>query len=147
MIELPCACATARQAARLLTQMYDGKMRASGIEAAQFAVLAALEMRGSCTQAELGRMFAMDKTTVSRNLKVLERNGWIETAVGEDRRQRQLTLTAAGRDRLAAAKPQWKQAQDQLRAGMSPEQWDDMFRVLRMVAQAANQIANKEITA
>jgi DNA-binding MarR family transcriptional regulator len=122
--------------------MYDGKLRSSGVEAPQFAVLAALENAGACTQAGLGRMFAMDKTTMSRNLKVLERNGWIETAVGADRRQRVLRLTEAGRERLAAAKPEWKKAQDQLRAGMSQEQWDEMFRVLRMVSEVVSHERN-----
>jgi DNA-binding MarR family transcriptional regulator len=141
-MELACACATARQVSRLLTQMYDGKLRASGVEAPQFGLLAALERAGACTQATLGRMFAMDKTTVSRNLKVLERNGWVETAVGTDRRQRQLRLMKTGLDRLAAAKPEWAKAQEQLRAGMSQEQWDEMFRIFRKVSEVASQEMN-----
>jgi DNA-binding MarR family transcriptional regulator len=142
MMELPCACAAARQVSRLLTQMYDSKLRASGIEAPQFALLVALEQAGACTQAKLGRMFAMDKTTMSRNLKVLERNGWVETAVGADRRQRELRLTASGRERLAAAKPEWKRAQDQLRTGMSQEEWDEMFRIFRKVSDAVGKEMN-----
>jgi DNA-binding MarR family transcriptional regulator len=137
--ELPCACATARQVARILTQLYDARLRDCGIEAPQFALLMTLERKGPCSQVELGRMYALDKTTVSRNLKVLEKNGWVGMSVGSDRRERQFGLTALGRDRLAAAKPEWRKAQDRLRSSMPAGQWDEMFRVFRTVAGAARR--------
>ena len=93
-----------------------------------------------CSQVDLGRRYALDKTTVSRNLKLLERKGWIESAVTSDKRKREFILTTAGRQRLAAAKPQWKKAQNQLRAGMTAQQWDDMFRMFRIVTQAAQTL-------
>jgi DNA-binding MarR family transcriptional regulator len=96
-----------------------------------------LNEQGPCSQVDLGRRYALDKTTVSRNFKLLERNGWIESSVVSDKRKRQFTLTAAGRERLAAAKPEWKKAQNQLRSGMTSEQWDAMFHVFRTVTHAA----------
>ena len=133
---LPCACAAARQAARVLTQYYDSRLRSSGLEAPQFAVLMTLEEAGPCSQVELGRRFALDKTTVSRNLKLLERNGWIAPSESGDKRLRRFALTGAGRNRLAAAKPEWNKAQEQLRAGMTTEQWEAMFEVFRNITQA-----------
>jgi DNA-binding MarR family transcriptional regulator len=115
--------------------MYDRNLRETGIEAPQFALLMTLESSGPCSQGELGQIHALDKTTVSRNLKLLERSGWVAAAVGGDRRERLLSLTATGREKLSAAKKQWKKAQDRLRAGMSQEQWDEMFRVFRMVSE------------
>jgi DNA-binding MarR family transcriptional regulator len=96
-----------------------------------------LEKQGPCSQAALGRRYAIDKTTVSRNLKLLERNGWIESPPASDTRERRFTLTAAGRKRLAAAKPEWKKVQEQLRSGMTAGQWDAMWRAFRIVTRAA----------
>lgn len=140
LAELACACATARQVARVLTQLYDSRLRDVGIEAPQFALMMALETHGPCTQGTLGRRHALDKTTVSRNLKLLERNRWIESSVASDRRERQLVLTAEGRKRLAAAKPVWKKAQEQLRSGMTKAQWDAMFRAFRAVTGTVQSI-------
>jgi DNA-binding MarR family transcriptional regulator len=110
------------------------------MEAPQFALMMALNKPGPSSQGALGRRHALDKTTVSRNLKLLERNGWIESSVANDRRERQFTLTAAGRRQLAAAKPKWKKAQDQLRSGMTGAQWDAMFRAFRTVTETARSI-------
>ena len=71
LVDFPCACATARRAARALTQLYDGHLRASEIEATQFSLLALLSSLGPCHQAVIGERFALDKTTLSRNLKLL----------------------------------------------------------------------------
>jgi DNA-binding MarR family transcriptional regulator len=133
MIDSPCACATARQVARVLTQLYDSRLRSTGLEAPQFALLMTLEQQGPCGPVDLGRRYALDKTTVSRNLKLLERKGWIESTAAKDKRKREFILTGAGRKQLAAAKPQWKKAQNLLRVGMSAKQWDEMFRVFRTV--------------
>jgi DNA-binding MarR family transcriptional regulator len=133
---LPCACAAARQAARVLTQFYDNRLRSSGLEAPQFTLMMALDEAGPCSQVELGRLFALDKTTVSRNLKLLERNGWIEPVAAGDKRLRRFTLTGAGRKRLEAARPEWKKAQDQLRARMTAEQWEAMFQSFRRITEA-----------
>jgi DNA-binding MarR family transcriptional regulator len=138
--DLPCACATARQAARVLTQLYDRSLRTAGLEAPQFALMMTLEKQGPCSQVDLGRRYALDKTTVSRNLKLLERSGWIESSIGIDRRKRHFVLTAAGREQLAIAKPKWKDAQNQLRSGMTGEQWDAMFRTFRAVTQTAQAL-------
>jgi DNA-binding MarR family transcriptional regulator len=135
-----CACATARQVARVLTQMYDGRLRASGLEAPQFALMMTLDQQGPCSQIALGRRAALDKTTISRNLRVLERNGWIEFSVANDRRQRQVTLSPEGRKRLAAARPEWKKAQDELRSAMTAGQWDAMFHTFTTVTNAAQRI-------
>jgi DNA-binding MarR family transcriptional regulator len=139
-MDLPCACASARQLARVLTQLYDSKLRSTDLEAPQFALLMTLEKQGPCGPVELGRRYALDKTTVSRNLRLLERKGWIESSTAKDKRKRQFILTAAGLERLAAAKPQWKKAQNQLQAGMNAEQWEEMFHVFRTVTRAAQNL-------
>ena len=137
--DLGCACAKARQAARVLTQLYDSRLRGAGIEAPQFGLLMTLQKRGPCSQAALGRRYALDKTTVSRNLRLLERNGWIAFSETDDRRERQVTLTPAGRRLVASAKPEWKKAQEALRSAMTGKQWDAMFQAFNTVIRAAQE--------
>ena len=138
-----CACATARRVARTLTQLYDHALRDAGLEAPQFALLMTLEKAGPCTQAALGHRYALDKTTVSRNVRWLERRGWIESSVGVDRRQRRVQLTPEGRRRLALAKPIWRKAQDDLRAEVTAQEWRAMFRAFETVAGAAHRVTRR----
>src|SRR2546428_570933 len=111
LVDLPCACATVRRAARAVTQLYDGHLRATEIEGTQFALLSVLSSLGPCNQAAIGERFALDKTTLSRNLKLLKHKTWIEAAEAADGRERRYVLTAAGRKRLPAAKPPPRRAQ------------------------------------
>jgi DNA-binding MarR family transcriptional regulator len=140
LADLPCACATARQVARALTQLYDSRLRSTGIEAPQFALMMSLDKQGPCSQAALGRRYAIDKTTISRNLKLLARNGWIESAAAAGARGRCFMLTSAGRKRLAAARPEWMKAQQQLLNRMTAKEWDAMWRVFRTVTGAAQSM-------
>ena len=143
LAESACACATARQLARLLTQLYDRSLSPTGLEAPQFALLMTLDAHGSVSQAVLGRRYALDKTTMSRNLKLFERKGWITASGADDKRERRFAITTAGHARLAAARPEWKKAQDQLRAGMTARQWNAMFEAFRTAARAAQVAAHR----
>jgi len=140
LTDLACACATARQVARVLTHLYDSRLRGTGVEAAQFALMMTLDHEGPSSQAALGRRYAIDKTTISRNLKLLERNGWIDALPSRDMRERQFALTAAGRKRLAAAKPEWKKAQAELRSWMTRNEWNAMWRAFKTVTSAAQAV-------
>ena len=137
--ELVCACATVRRASRAVTQLYDSWLRAHGIEGPQFALLAMLDQVGECTQTVMGHRFDLDKTTLSRNLKLLMQKRWIAVGTGSDARERRVRLTPAGRRRLAAPRPAWQQAQDQLRSSMRGVDWTSMLAVLDSVTHAARR--------
>lgn len=134
---IPCACASIRRASRVVTQLYDQWLRGHGIEAPQYALLAMLERLGETNQTTLGQRFDHDKTTLSRNLKVLTQKGWIETVPGSDARERRVRLTPGGRQRLAAARPAWRKAQSQLRAALPNHDWETTLQVLGAIARAA----------
>lgn len=134
---LGCACATVRRAARLVTRLYDQQLRGVDLEAPQYALLTTLKRLGPCTQAALARPHALDKTTVSRNLRLLEQKGWVTTVASPDRRERQVTLTAAGERQRAAAAVHWKAAQHGLRAAMSTDDWTALFAACAAVTRAA----------
>jgi DNA-binding MarR family transcriptional regulator len=132
-----CALATTRRTARLLTQLYDSHLSEYGVEAAQFALLMMLDKAPDKGQAAVCRALGMDKTTLSRNLKVLRSRGWVVSEVGEDARQRNLSLTAEGRAVLMRARPAWRRAQESLRAEMSEREWNAMWATMEAVSKAS----------
>jgi DNA-binding MarR family transcriptional regulator len=143
--DIDCACATVRRAARLVTQLYDDEFR-EHLEAAQFALLSAIERQPTCNQSMLANALGLDKTTLSRNLSVLARRGWIERQAGTDQRERGIRLTPAGRGVLKAARPAWKRAQARLRSAMTGEQWNQMWQVFRVFTNASNRaLSNKGV--
>jgi DNA-binding MarR family transcriptional regulator len=136
---LPCACATLRRAARAVTQLYDRELRPTGLKTAQFTLLQALSSTGSVTQGRLGRLLSLDSTTLSRTLRPLEGRRLIRCDRGEDRRERRLELTAAGRRELARAGPAWARAQERLRSRLGDRQWGALLADLSTVAGAARR--------
>jgi DNA-binding MarR family transcriptional regulator len=141
--DIDCACATVRRAARLVTQLYDDEFR-EHLEAAQFALLSAIERQPTCNQSMLANALGLDKTTLSRNLSVLARRGWIERQAGTDQRERGFRLTPAGSGVLKAARPAWKRAQARLRSAMTGEQWNQMWQVFRVFTNASNHALSKK---
>jgi len=139
LLEMPglaCACAGVRRAARLVTQLYASEM-GTRLEPSQFALLFALSRQPGCSQAALGRALGFDKTTLSRNLRLLLRNGWIEIAKAGDQRERGCRLTTAGKQLLASTRPGWKRAQAKLRAALAEGEWESMLQMFDRVARAA----------
>ncbi len=143
--DIACACATVRRLSRLLTQLYDDHLRPSGVEAPQMVLLGTLAALPGISQAALGTRLALDKTTLSRNLRLMEANGWIEPAPVKDRRQKGFRLTSLGQDRLAAAKPLWAAAQARFQSSMNQKEWQEMFTVLRRVTNSAQSAAGGTI--
>jgi DNA-binding MarR family transcriptional regulator len=138
--EFDCACATIRRAARLVTQLYSHEM-GDALDPAQFGLLTILHRKPGSGQTPLGHALGLDKTTLSRNLSLLKRNGWIEPVMtAEDRRERGYRLTRSGEERLAAARPGWKRAQEKLRSAMTKPEWEGMLKVFNRVAGAAQGI-------
>jgi len=107
-----CNCLALRQAARHITQVYDEFLAPSGLRATQYSILARLKRRGPMTINALAAELVMDRTTLGRNIRPLQRDGLIATATGKsDRRSRELRLTRAGMARVDAASESWRQAQ------------------------------------
>ncbi len=110
-MQAKCVCYNIRKAARLITQLYDTILEPSGLLGTQFVLLAAIGRMGAATITRLGQKMGMDRTTVTRNLRPLERQGFIEMDAGLDRRTHIVRLTEEGRQAMKAALPFWQQAQ------------------------------------
>ncbi len=109
-----CACFNLRRAARRVTQVYDRALKPAGLQATQFtllSVLAGTDAGDGVPMTDLADSLGMDRTTLTRNLAVAERAGWVSLAPGPDRRERRALLTATGQSKLIEAKPYWQQAQ------------------------------------
>jgi DNA-binding MarR family transcriptional regulator len=106
-----CACLNARKAARLLSQWYDAALRPAGVRSTQLPLLATLGLRGPLGVTELAEAVAMDRTTLTRSLRLLERNKWVRSVSGGDLRTREISLTPLGREVVRRAIPLWDMAQ------------------------------------
>ena len=113
---LDCVCGNLRMAARAVSGVYDRHLAPAGIQSSQLAVLWAVSSAHGITVKEIAERLAMHETTLIRNLRVLERQGWVELAVGADRRQRIPTLTKTGRSVFGKALVGWKKAQSEVAA-------------------------------
>src|SRR5579859_7988570 len=137
---LPCMCANVRRAARALTQRYDDALRPLGLTITQFTILQALSLAGEPTQGELGEILAMDSTTLTRTLAIMDRHGWIAKKYGADRRERRLRLTRAGESEFSRAVPYWRSAQETLRKRLGKERWDELTKLIN---DAASMLAEQ----
>src|SRR5690242_10909133 len=98
LLPLPCACANTRRAARAITQVYDAALRPTGLRITQFTLLQVLERTGApMTQSALGEVLALDSTTLSRTLRLLEQAKWIRRIAGGDARERRIELRSEER--------------------------------------------------
>ncbi len=134
---LPCACANLRRAARAVTRMYNRELRPTGLELTQFTLLMALNMTGETTQGKLGRLLALDSTSLTRMLRPMTEHGWVGEKTGEDRRQKLLRLTASGRTKLQQSWPYWEGAQARLKHKLGEPGWSQMGSVLAEVLAAS----------
>lgn len=136
---LDCLCASFRRASRALTQHYDEALRPLGLRATQFTVLQALSIAKNVTQGQLGRILAMDSTTLTRTLEIMSARGWIAKVPGKDRRVRRLRLARSGENLLRRSLPRWEQVQSRLRRRMGDEQWDRLLQFTNNVAATVTE--------
>lgn len=134
-----CACFKVRKAARAVTKLYEEVLRPIGLRATQFSLLMAARVIGPVTMVKLAQATVMDRTTLTRNLQILEKRGLIEIKSGEDQREREVTLTALGMEILAKAVPLWEQAQDRVRQGLGEEKMrnlmDDLSEMISLTRE------------
>jgi DNA-binding MarR family transcriptional regulator len=129
-----------RRASRAATQLYDGQLRSVGLTTAQFTLLQTLSLAGRPTQRRLGEILVLDSTTLSRTLRPLERRGWIRRRSGQDRRERQVELTPAGRRLFQAAVPLWNRAQKLFLARFGRRRWKKLLRELTAIADLSRRL-------
>jgi len=134
-----CACTNLRKAARVVTQLFDAALAPSGLKATQFTLLVTSRLSGEATINRLAERMAMDRTTLSRNLKPLVREGLLEVSPGGDGRTRLVRITPEGERALDEAYPMWHAAQEEVVDALGKERYEALLGdVGRAVALATD---------
>ena len=125
-----------RKATRSVSQLYDELLRPIGIRGTQYSLLVSLQMSGAITVTQLADNVVMDRTTLTRNLEVLEKQGYVEVMPGIDRRTRVATITQDGLAILDKAYPLWEQAQARVKEVMGGDELQSLLERLSALTQA-----------
>ena len=136
-----CNCLALRQATRHVTSFYDGFLVPAGIRATQYSILARLNRKGAMTINALAAALVMDRTTLGRNIRPLQRDGLVAIGPGKsDRRRKELRLTASGTARFQIAQRAWTKAQANFEQTFGTRR----AKALRVLLE---DVASRELTA
>ena len=130
-----CACFNLRRATRAVTQLYDTILRPVGLRTTQFTLLHAVRLQAPVTIRQLAASVVMDRTTLTRDLRPLERQRLVSIETGKDRRERKIDLTVKGAQVITRALPLWQKAQTQIAQGLGQE------RLQRLLEDLAATVA------
>lgn len=114
MLPVDCLCTLARRSARSLTEIYDRALEPSGLKITQFSLLRAIDRLEKPSLTDIAQATGLERSTLGRNLRVLEKDGLVSLSQGNDERTRVPTLTAKAKQALRIAKPQWERVQEQM---------------------------------
>ncbi len=130
-----CACFHLRRASRLVSQAFDQELKPSGLKVTQFTLLSVFVLHEDMAISKVARILGMDRTTLSRNLKLLEKMGLINLEPGEDRREQRVKVTEKGERAFWEAGMLWEKAQKKAMAGIGPEKWAEVQAGLNLMVR------------
>jgi DNA-binding MarR family transcriptional regulator len=138
-----CTCGELRKAARAITILYDDAIKSSGLLTTQFGLLQVIYNIDSIRISDLADKLRMDRTTLTRNLSVLEREGLIKISQGKDLRTRIVAATQKGRSSVAKATPLWNEVQRKVRQKMGESSWHELMQNLGGFLNVTDQLTNQ----
>ena len=133
-----CTCSELRRAARAVTLLYDNAFKSSGLLSTQLGVLQMIYKSDSIRITDLAKELGMDRTTLTRNLSVLERQGFIKISSGKDNRTRIVAITSKGRTTVAKAIPLWNEVQRKVKQHMGEALWGELMDNLSQFVKVAD---------
>ncbi|MGH3401979.1 MAG: MarR family winged helix-turn-helix transcriptional regulator [Streptosporangiaceae bacterium] len=139
-ISSKCVCTALRMTTRTVKSAYDQELAPAGLTQTSYTILSRLEDEGPFAISELADRLAMDRTTCSRELRPLLTAGHAEQAVGQDRRQRIITLTPAGRRQLEIARPRWQTAQQKISQAFGTQRASGLLAELHDLLRSASAL-------
>lgn len=131
-----CVCFNLRWVTRAVTQFYDAEMRRHGIRPTQGTILASLRSKDSWTMAELSDWLGMERTTLVRNLRPLQRDGLVQISGGGRGNLVELAITSKGRKQIEKLTPAWKSAQSAAVKTLGEKRWSAILSDLETAALA-----------
>ena len=145
-VNSPCLCAALRQASRAVTRMYDAELRGSGLRTTQYTLMRLLLRCGEVRQGDLGELASLDESTLTRNLRLLEKSRLVVIRPGADRREKLIAITETGKEKVEQARPAWSKAQQRMRRTLQVGTWESLFAALPSVLKAASQTTSGAAT-
>jgi DNA-binding MarR family transcriptional regulator len=133
MTNVACACTRARRAARALTNLYDSALEPVGLQITQFSLLRTIDRMAPVNVSTLAEAMLLDRSTLGRNLTVLERRGMLILTRSTDQRDRSVTLAPGARRLLQKALPLWEEAQRSVSRTLGKRGVADLFALLEKV--------------
>lgn len=130
-----CACMNLRRTARLIAQFYDQRLQPAGMRTSQFTLLVAVDRLAPVSITHLADQLGMDRTTLTRNIRLLERDGFVEGRPGEDARVRMLSLTRTGAKMIREVRPYWEIAQTDFLKKFGKRRWSNLQNELSDVTK------------
>jgi len=134
-----CVCFNLRWVARAVTQFYDSEMRRHGIRPTQGTILLALNSKENWSMAELSDWLGVERTTLVRNLRPLQRDGLVQAVGGGHGNRVELAITAKGRKQIEKLTPAWKSAQCAAVKTLGEKRWSAILSDLETAALALNK--------
>lgn len=134
MLPTSCLCTQLRRASRGVTRFYDDALAAVGLGVAQFSLLRHVQRLGQPSISVLAEAMGLDRSTLGRNLRVLEEQRLLQLGEGRDLRAREVRLTEAGLQRIEQGLPLWEQAQRELNAQLGEERRAELMKLLEELA-------------
>lgn len=132
--QLPCLCALIRKAGRVMTKQYDGFLRSTGLRITQYSMLVNIKRHPEVTVSDLSTLLRMDQTTVTRNLKVLEKLNYISIFPDEkDQRIRKIHITDFGSEKIEKTRPSWETAQRKVTQGLGIQKTEALIESLQQL--------------
>ncbi len=135
-----CTCGELRRAARAVTLLYDKAFESSGLLSTQLGALHTIYNSASITISKLAGELDMDRTTLTRNLSVLERRGLINISSGKDHRTRIITITSKGTNSITNAIPLWNEIQLKVKQQMGEKAWHELIQSLSQFMKIAERL-------
>jgi len=135
-----CAVFNLRRAARAVTNCYEAELRDVGLKATQFSLLVAAFLNGPVAISKLAERMLMDRTTLTRNLKPLQKRGLLAVVQGSDRRTREVVLTAEGSVLLDRALPLWQRSQSRLVGALGEQRFESLLGELAATVKVAQSL-------
>jgi DNA-binding MarR family transcriptional regulator len=132
-----CICSKIRHAARVLTAIYDHALSPSGLTLAQFNLLSVIRNLGKPTITGIAEATQLDRSTLARNLRVLERNGLVGIAPDKNERTRVVEVSDEGYRRVKMAYPLWEAVQRSVNARCGGKTYDRASELLNILEKCA----------
>ncbi|MFJ7917550.1 MULTISPECIES: MarR family winged helix-turn-helix transcriptional regulator [unclassified Lysinibacillus] len=129
-----CVCANLRKKTRLVTQLYDKLLQPTGLKVTQYSMLANIDLQQAVSISRLGEILLLDQTTITRNINLLKRNGYVDlTRDPQDARAKVITLTDKGVEKLNEAAPIWQDIQERIINDIGLEKYNDFYETLKTI--------------